>query len=77
VLVASSQAITVVSVQPAGTADVYCLSSATGSFALACGPVVSNCDALGYPCHRIYEVGRATAGRAVGGVNLYGKRRAT
>jgi hypothetical protein len=34
-------------------------------------------DALGYPCHRIFEVGRATAGRAVGGVSLYGKRRAT
>jgi hypothetical protein len=33
-------------------------------------------DALGYPCHRIFEVGRATAGRAVGGVSLYGKRRA-
>ena len=31
------------------------------------------CDALGYPIHRIFEVGRATAGRGVRGVRVYGR----
>ena len=28
-------------------------------------------DALGYPIHRIFEVGRAIAGKAVRGIRLY------
>lgn len=51
--------------------DAYCLSSAAGSFALADGPVVSNCDALGYIVHRCFEVGRASAGKPVRGLRLY------
>ena len=69
--VASGTGISVVALWSSPPADVYCLSSELGSFALACGPVVSNCDALGYMCHRLFEVGRPTAGRAVRGVRLY------
>jgi hypothetical protein len=32
------------------------------------------CDALGYLVHRTFEVGRATAGKAVGGIRLYGRQ---
>ena len=51
--------------------DVYCLTTDLGCFALANGLIVSNCDAVGYPLHRIRAVENAQAGRKVGSIRLY------
>ena len=58
------------SVSSEGFADVYCLSSSVGSFALANGAIVSNCDALGYAVWRLYNPLHARAGRGTG-IRLY------
>ena len=53
---------TVLSVSQSDKADVYCLAVDTcGSFALANGVIVSNCDALGYFIHNQYGIAKPSA----------------
>lgn len=59
------------SVESSQRADVYCLQTDLGSFVLANGLIVSNCDALGYVVHRLRSLELGATGRKVRGIRLY------
>ena len=53
----------VTNVQPAGVEDVYCLHvPSEGCFALACGAIVSNSDALGFAIEKEFPLNRSASG---------------